>query len=198
VPYSDRAQTPRIDGVAVSDEGGKLAHGIEDVMTSDVGGEVDTEAPPVEELEEPLEEPEDEELLEEEGLEIDDLVAEDLVEADEDALEETAVVEDEADAEPAVATVVEEPLTEIEDDDEDCDDDDVEASLDVILKERLVVADEAEDEEDAEPTDAEDRADGAMRVLPKQPGEFVCQSCFLVKSQTQLADRRRKLCRDCV
>ncbi len=166
-------------------------------MASDIGEEVDTDASPVEELEAPLEEPEDEELLEEEGLEIDDIVAEDLVEADEDEIAETAD-EDEAEIDPAAPTVVEEPLTEIEDDDEELDDDDVEASLDVILKERLVVADEAEDEDDAEPTDAEDRADGATRVLPKQPGEFVCQSCFLVKSQTQLADRRRKLCRDCV
>ncbi len=29
-------------------------------------------------------------------------------------------------------------------------------------------------------------------------GEFVCSSCFLVKAGSQLADRRRKLCRDCV
>lgn len=84
----------------------------------------------------------------------------------------------------------------IVDDEDDLDDDEVEASLDVILKERLVVADDEDEETDA--TDAEDRADGALRVLPKQPGEFVCQSCFLVKSETQLADRKRQLCRDCV
>ena len=28
-------------------------------------------------------------------------------------------------------------------------------------------------------------------------GEFVCSSCFLVKSGSQLADKRKKLCRDC-
>jgi hypothetical protein len=28
--------------------------------------------------------------------------------------------------------------------------------------------------------------------------EFVCASCFLVKRTTQLADKRRSLCRDCV
>jgi hypothetical protein len=28
--------------------------------------------------------------------------------------------------------------------------------------------------------------------------EFVCSNCFLVKRRTQLADKRRKLCRDCV
>lgn len=197
MPYSDRAHAPRTDGVALSDEGGKLARGIEEVMASDVGGEVDTDTAPEEELAEP----EDEEILEEDGLEIDDIVAEDLVDEDEEEVdEETESEEDEenGDAAKPTATVVEEPLTEIEDDDDELDDDDVEASLDVILKERLVVADEAEDEDDAEPTDAEDRADGATRVLPKQPGEFVCQSCFLVKNQSQLADRRRKLCRDCV
>jgi hypothetical protein len=66
----------------------------------------------------------------------------------------------------------------------------------VILKERLVVADEEEDEEEA--PDAEDRSEGSSRVLPKQPGEFVCRSCFLVKSRTQLADKKHLLCRDCV
>ena len=28
--------------------------------------------------------------------------------------------------------------------------------------------------------------------------EFVCSACFLVKRITQLADRRKTLCRDCV
>jgi hypothetical protein len=28
--------------------------------------------------------------------------------------------------------------------------------------------------------------------------EFVCSNCFLVKRMTQLADKRKKLCRDCV
>jgi hypothetical protein len=73
----------------------------------------------------------------------------------------------------------------------------VEASLDVILKERLVVVDD-EDDDDEEAPEGEDRADSPMKVLPKQPGEFVCQSCFLVKHPSQLADRERMLCRDCV
>ena len=36
------------------------------------------------------------------------------------------------------------------------------------------------------------------RVLPKQPDEFVCRSCFLVKHPSQLADKKSMLCRDCV
>ena len=154
-------------------------------MPSEADGELETDAL----VEGELEEPPDEELLEEDDLGIDELVAEDLVD-DED-------LGDEADADVVVAEG-EEPIVEIEEEEEELDDDDVEASLDVILKERLVVSDEADEEDDTEATDAEDRVDGTTRVLPKQPGEFVCQSCFLVKSQTQLADRRRKLCRDCV
>ena len=46
--------------------------------------------------------------------------------------------------------------------------------------------------------DAEDRAEGSTKVLPKRPGEFVCQSCFLVKHPSQLADAERQYCRDCV
>jgi Domain of unknown function (DUF4193) len=82
-----------------------------------------------------------------------------------------------------------------EDEDEEPDDEDVEASLDVILKERLVVEDEPEDDELA---DIEDRSEVAERVLPKQPDEFVCRSCFLVKHPSQLADKKKMLCRDCV
>ena len=72
-----------------------------------------------------------------------------------------------------------------EEEEEEPEDEDVEASLDVILKERLVVEDEPEDEEVA---DADDRTEGTERVLPKQPDEFVCRSCFLVKHPSQLAD----------
>lgn len=130
---------------------------------------------------------EDDDVLEDD----DDDLADDLVETLDE--EETAV-------EPGIVIV---PVTEAEEtpaeeeEEEELDDDDVEASLDVILKERLVVNDD-EDEDEDEPADAEDRGDGNLRVLPKQPGEFVCRSCFLVKSESQLADPARMLCRDCV
>jgi hypothetical protein len=71
----------------------------------------------------------------------------------------------------------------------------VEARLDGLLKERLVVEDEPEDDEVA---DVDDRSETTDRVLPKQPDEFVCRSCFLVKHPSQLADKKRMLCRDCV
>ena len=97
---------------------------------------------------------------------------------------------------PSPATVVEKSgEAEDEEEEEEPEDEDVEASLDVILKERLVVEDEPEDEE---ATDVEDKTEGNERVLPKQPDEFVCRSCFLVKHPGQLADKKKMLCRDCV
>ena len=147
----------------------------------------------------------------------DELIEGDLDElADDDDLigEEDALVlpgDDDDDADVAVV-VVEEELVDIdpkvptkvaaageeaeEEEEEEPDDEDVEASLDTILKERLVVEEVEDDEDTPEP---EDRSgDGVERVLPKQPGEFVCRSCFLVKHPNQLADRKKMLCRDCV
>ena len=76
--------------------------------------------------------------------------------------------------------------------------DDVEADLDTILKDRLVVVADEEDEDEDEPVDAEDRSGETTKVRPRAPGEFVCQSCFLVKHPSQLADADKQFCRDCV
>ncbi len=66
----------------------------------------------------------------------------------------------------------------------------------MLFKERLVVEDEPSD---AEATDQEQTSpSGNEHVLPKQPDEFVCRSCFLVKHPSQLADKKKMLCRDCV
>jgi len=134
----------------------------------------------------------------------DDLIAEDelaLPDEDDDAdvVDVVGVEEDPAAVEiPEVGSKVATKAGEEseEDDEEEPDDEDVEASLDTILKERLVVEEVEDDEDTPEP---EDRSgDGVERVLPKQPGEFVCRSCFLVKHPNQLADRKKMLCRDCV
>ncbi|MEX0991992.1 MAG: DUF4193 family protein [Actinomycetota bacterium] len=37
----------------------------------------------------------------------------------------------------------------------------------------------------------------AVKVVPPQPTEFVCKRCYLVKHQSQLADKKKQLCRDC-
>jgi hypothetical protein len=87
-----------------------------------------------------------------------------------------------------------------EDDDEEADPDDVEADLDTILKDRIAAApDDEEEEEEEEATEADDRGEpGGGRIQPRRPGEFVCQSCFLLKHPSQLADRKKQLCNDCV
>jgi len=135
-------------------------------------------------------------------VDLDELGDEDLeglVDDDIDGLVDDEELVDDVvdDLEDDVVTVV--PLTAVEDDDFDDDEmhpDDVEASLDVILKDRLVIEDVEIDDEDT--PDADDRSEGASVVIPKRPDEFVCQSCFLVKHPSQLADRANGLCRDCV
>ncbi len=132
----------------------------------------------------------DEEDLE--GLAEEDILDEDV--ADDEA---DVVVGDDAEEEIDPEAVAAAAKKKKEDDDEDEleVDHDVEATLDEILKERLVVVEE--EEEDDEPADTEDRGD-STKVAPKRPDEFVCQSCFLVKHPSQLADAKRQYCRDCV
>jgi len=151
----------------------------------DVGSEVLDDAE--------LEEPEDIDESELEDLDDEDLLDEDVLDDDDELAE---VEEEDADA------VVEVPVATVPDEDDDDEDDDepepdeIEATLDEILKERLVVPDDDDDEEEEAP-DTDDRGDSG-KVLPKQPGEFVCQSCFLVKHPSQLADPAHMWCRDCV
>ena len=35
------------------------------------------------------------------------------------------------------------------------------------------------------------------RIVPIQETEFTCKRCFLVKHRSQLADKKKMLCRDC-
>ena len=53
-------------------------------------------------------------------------------------------------------------------------------------------------DEDDDEVEVDDRGDPVDRIQPKRPGEFVCQSCFLVKHPSQLADASRMFCSDCV
>ncbi len=148
--------------------------------------EEELDADPVEDLDEDL----DEDDLEV-ALDDDDIV-------DDDVVVDVDIADDEDAEEP-----IEEPRAKVTDDEEDDDDDlvdpdDVEADLDTILKDRIAAADEEEDDEETEPTDAEDRAGETGKIAPRRPGEFVCQSCFLVKSPSQLANAKAQLCVDCV
>lgn len=97
------------------------------------------------------------------------------------------------------------------DDDEDDDDDDNgddggddDEALDELEAEELEMLTE---DEEAESLPVDEAAE--MRKLRREAialdapaesvsdGEFVCASCFLVKRSSQLADKRKKLCRDC-
>lgn len=109
--------------------------------------------------------------------------------------------------------VVEEDPEEVEPTEEDLEDAagtvaepaavtaDVESIQDVLEKQEA--RDEEDDVED-EPlaavatTRGEERLEPLdARVIPMQSTEFVCKNCYLVKHRSQLADKRRMLCRDC-
>jgi hypothetical protein len=69
------------------------------------------------------------------------------------------------------------------DDDDDDDDmrteDDVEADLDAILREKLTAADDSP-EEDEEDVVVDDKTDGMERLQPRRPDETQCTQCFLL------------------
>lgn len=149
-------------------------------------------------VDEPDDDLSEDEVVEPEEMgeeDIEGLGEDDLLDADDD----DAVVDDEEAEDDPVVVPVAVPVADDDDDDDDDDlePDDVEASLDQILKERLVVADDEEEDEDEAP-ETDERSEAVTKVLPKQPDEFVCQSCFLVKHPSQLADPAAMLCRDCV
>ena len=81
----------------------------------------------------------------------------------------------EEEEELGVETSFEELAKRAEDTDEDDDDD--------------VVLDLGRDDKGAEAL--------VEKVVPPQANEFTCRNCFLVKHRSQLADKKRMLCRDC-
>jgi hypothetical protein len=73
-----------------------------------------------------------------------------------------------------------------------------EASLDEILAKRAEEKDDDEEEETVIELTREERAESlAVKVLPQQSDEFTCRNCFLVKHRSQLADRKKIICKDC-
>jgi hypothetical protein len=77
-----------------------------------------------------------------------------------------------------------------------------EASLDELLAKKTedggAAEEEAEEETALAPGAAERVEPLSVKVVPQQPTEFVCKKCFLVKHRSQLADKKRMFCRDCV
>jgi hypothetical protein len=103
-----------------------------------------------------------------------------------------------------------------DDDLEDVDDEDVLAAGFVLEGEDAEEADDADEGSTVEPATelvAEDSDDDfadepALIVVAsaeddeedipvRRSGEFICTRCFLVKNNSQLANRKQKVCRDC-
>lgn len=118
-------------------------------------------------------------------------VAEDGIDVDEDALDELDG-DDVADDSPTEVL----PLV-AEDEDDLSLDQDVELALDEVLAETMRLTTEIEDDEDTAP-DVDDKSDPTETILPKQDDEFRCSSCRLLKKMSQMADKSKNLCRDCV
>ena len=74
-----------------------------------------------------------------------------------------------------------------------------ETSLEELLARRT--EDKATEEEDESVLDlarGEERSETLqIKVLPQQTNEFTCRNCFLVKHKSQLADKKKMICRDC-
>jgi hypothetical protein len=104
-------------------------------------------------------------------------------------------------APPAKAKAAEpaEAAADTEVDEDELQADEVEASLDVILADRLRGDISEIDEPNEDDEDEEDDAPNQLAtVIPvRRPDEFLCQSCFLLKPPAQLADADHQLCRDC-
>ena len=152
----------------------------DDEITTDGPDDVDAEI--LEEDAEALEvEPDAEELVDEEDA-FPDLEDDDEVVVVEEVEEDD---EDEVDDAPSTRTKRRTPAAageEEEDDDEDIvSPDDVEADLDRILKDRLVTAEEEEDEDEDEP---DDRSEPGDRLQPKRADEQLCPNCFLLVRAT--------------
>jgi hypothetical protein len=161
-------------------------------------GELDLEPP--EEM--AIAELDDEAILELE-LDNEDLLEQDV---DEDTLEDSLEVlihgdDDALEAGPGSTDDTEDGV------EADAENEDLEESLDLVLLDRLALRG------DGEGQDEEEGDDGAVlhsvllampsdtidfvAVAPCRSDEFVCRSCFLVRTRGQLADAATVVCRDC-
>ena len=121
--------------------------------------------------------------LEGEGLDEDSLE----LDIEEDDLLVDGELADGAEVEDPYAIVEEVPVArkakgeEDEEDEEDLrTEDDVEADLDAILREKLTAAEESPLEEDEEDVVVDDKTDGMERLQPRRPDETQCTQCFLL------------------
>ncbi len=145
----------------------------------------DTHRSAAEDLDQELEE---ELAIEDEG---DEELADIEAELDEGEVELVPLVDvDEPDEGPPAAMRVSEA-----EEDGDLGDTDVEPTLDVLFGGLIGAREEAEESEEVE--EAEPLSLARESVKGAGVGEFVCAGCFLIWSRSNLADPRRRLCRDC-
>ncbi len=165
----------------------------EEILRSEIGDVIDDDID-IDDLDDALvedivknideDEPDDDLTLDDGDLDDDDLTLDDDV----DGLADAPPLS----IESSGITSLESAHTD-EDDEEETGTEDVEEALDMILRTRVT-------SEDDDIIDSEDDIDDdtLVHVVPRQPDEFVCQSCFLLKNASQLADPERGLCKDCV
>jgi hypothetical protein len=144
----------------------------------------------------------------EDGDELEDIV--DIDEADltddidvEEDLE--VVIEDEFEVEEVVEEVeYEEDDDDDEDDEEEEEDDETAEALEELENQELQLLDEEANEAMLVDELAELRAMRREELTldvdaqSQKADEFVCQSCFMVKRTSQLANKRKMICFDCV
>lgn len=93
---------------------------------------------------------------------------------------ELVIEEEDPDVVP-VGLVVKKSAGDDEDDDNDLrTEDDVEADLDAILRQKLVAADDTPPNDDEDEMVVDDKTDGFERLQPKRPDENQCTQCFLL------------------
>jgi hypothetical protein len=102
-----------------------------------------------------------------------------------DDLADDLAVIDESEDPDAIPLATDAVAKKGSDDDEDDDDlrteDDVEADLDSILKEKLTAADDTPlDDEEEDGVVVDDKTDGMERLQPRRPDETQCTQCFLL------------------
>jgi hypothetical protein len=128
---------------------------------------------------------------------------EDWADDDDDAVEEVEEVELDDVEEVDLTAVI---GTDDDEDDADTDDenDEEDEALDELEAEERDMLTEDEEAESLPVDEAEElrklRREAIELDTPAETaglGEFVCSSCFLVKRSSQLADKRKQLCRDC-
>lgn len=127
------------------------------------------------------------------GFEATDEIEDEGDDLDEGAVEEAAPEgdDDETDEVSDIAPVA------LDDEDDLTIDQDVELALDEVMAKTMLLQSDTDDDEDV-PAEPEEKGEATDSVLPKQDDEFRCSSCRLLKKTSQLADRAKSLCRDCV